>query len=85
MACVYVKLNAYSSLQLVSMVREFTCHMGSPGRGDIPAFSQTIKTGTQFSDLGEMQGWVDPAGMVTYWGGILAGRSLSVLTGLNVK
>jgi len=31
----------------------------SPGRGDIPAFTQLIKAGTQFNDPRRMQGWVE--------------------------
>jgi len=37
---------------------QFTCHMGSHSRGDIPAFTPA-EAGTRFSGPGGMQGWVD--------------------------
>jgi len=37
-----------------------------PDRGDIPAFTPA-KAGTQFSDPGGMQGWVDPGRIIGHF------------------
>ena len=79
-------------------VRSLTCHTAaethmpygitqcylSPDRGDIPAFT-LAEAGTQLSDPGGMQGWVDLVGgwPVTYRDGIPARRwsPIQLLTG----
>jgi len=70
----------YSSSQTASPLLELMCHMGShsvtchPAEVTFPPLPQPVKVGTQFSDPGGMQGWVDLVGLVTYWGGITARR-----------
>jgi len=52
----------YGSLQRASLLCELTCHMVSH------SITQPIKAGTQFSDPGRMQGWVDlVAGLILSW------------------
>jgi len=61
-----------------------TCH---PAEVTFPPLPQPIKADTRFSDPRGMQGRVDLVGLVTYRGGIPAGRRspIPVLTGLNVE
>ena len=59
----------YSSLQAKPAITAMGTHIPygitqcylPPGRGDIPAFTPA-EDGTQFSDPGGMQGWVDLGG-----------------------
>jgi len=83
----------YSSCTNPHHYRNSTCHMGSysvtchPAEVTFPPLSQPIKAGTRFNDPGGMQGWVNLVYLVTYRGGIPAGRRspIPVLTGLNVE
>jgi len=61
-----------------------TCH---PVQVTFLPLPKPIEAGTQFSDPGEMQSWVDLVGLVTHQDGIPAKRwsPIPVLTGLNVK
>jgi len=60
-----------------------TCHLAKVTFLPLP---QPIKAGTELSNAGEMQAWVDLVGLVTYRGGIPARRQspIPVITGLNI-
>jgi len=86
---VKVKVNAYNSHATGLTTtgthvpsRSVTCHPADVTFSPLP---QPIKAGSQVSDQGGMQGWVDLVGLVTYRGGVPAQRRslIPVLTGLN--
>ena len=71
-----VKADLALHRNLISELRDVTCHMGShsvtchPTQVNAPCLTPAMQTGTRFTYPGGMEGWVDLVGLIVPWPGI---------------